>query len=56
MENVEVITHTTRTRPRLKERVKILFGATIVVNSEIIVDKPVQVFGSSAKDEVKWKE
>ena len=44
------INHTTRSKPKFKDRLKVLFGATIVIDSFIKVDKDVEVEYSSAID------
>jgi len=44
------INHTTRSKPSFINRIKILFGATIVIDSIIKVDKDVTAVYSSAID------
>ena len=55
MERKDRIYHTTRTKPKFRDRIKILFGATIVVDSIIKVDKDVEVEFSTARDTCKFK-
>jgi len=49
-ESKNQINHTTYTHPKLWNRIMILFGATIQVDSVIKVDKDVEVKFSSATD------
>jgi hypothetical protein len=51
----DYINHQTVTRPRLIDRLRVLFGAAIVVDSVIGVDKEVEVLSSSAYDKVMFK-
>jgi len=47
----DIIDFTTRTKPGFMDRLKVLFGATIVINSVIKVNKDVMVENTSAEDE-----
>ena len=51
----DTINHQTRTRPKFKNRVKILFGATIIVDSEIHVDAVVTPIYSTARDSFEFE-
>ena len=55
MEMNECINHQTRTKPKFLDRVKILFGGTIVVDSVIWVDRHVETRGSQAQDTIEFK-
>ena len=53
MEIKDNITHVTTTRPKWTDRIKILLGGTIVVESTIAVDKEVNIIYSKATDRVE---
>ena len=51
----DYINHQTVTKPHFIDRVRILFGASIVVDSIIGVDKEVTVLHSQAQDSIRFK-
>ncbi len=50
----DTIYHTTVTKPKLLGRIRILFGASIVVDSEIAVSEQVAVLHSHAIDRIEF--
>ena len=52
---LDTILHQTSTKPKLKDRLKILMGATIIIDSEIHVDAIVTPIYSTATDSYVFK-
>ena len=55
MKPADIIYHTTTTNPTFKNRLKLLFGASLRVNSEIGIDKEVNVLYSKGTDTVTFE-
>ena len=49
----DFIQHETRTRPRPIDRLRLILGGTLVVNSEIAVKEKVEVIYSQAQDHIE---
>ena len=51
----DTIFHTTTTKPKFRDRLKILLGASIIVGSEIYVNEIVTPIYSKATDRVEFE-
>jgi len=54
MKAADTIFHQTRTKPKFRDRIKILLGATLIIDSEIDVDQVVTVLRSKTFDSVTF--
>ena len=51
----DTIFHQTITKPKFKDRLKVLFGAEIIIDSEIAITEEVDVLYSKAVDVYQFK-